>query len=654
MRLTILTRIGVWSCVFALLGIAFAVVPSSVRAQTTTPTTSTGFTNTATSALQALQTGGAGAIPGIAAQLNNASVSPSATNLNNFTQILTALSNGQNISGQSAIALVAGTMGGTIAGPLGIALAGMPNLGNLSTAAGIQAALGSVSGIIQNLPANLQSAAIQQVIGLAGNAAGLAALAQNLNAQNLAQFLMSNFPAIGGTLNQLTSQIQTAANTFLTSLGIPGSLASLITSSAIAGVLGSVSTGVTGIVTTSPSYSVCNSCCDSCRTQIPIHYDNVRSNITTDFNAHRNWFMTTYWLQHILPALMLMAEQLTVTGIYQVQIIGSLLDAKHQLETQRLFQELGAQAHKDYQPSEGMCTFGSTTKSLAASERLSDLAQLTLSQRMNQRQVMAGDVISKESSQSDMRSRIDNFIKIYCDQADNGNGLRTFCPTATPTIARRNIDIDYTRNIESRLTLDMDFTASRTTPTPDEQDVFALGANLFSHNIAPQISPSMLADAQGNIRLSAVERYMDLRSIYAKRSVAQNSFSAITGMRTSGDTESAPYTKRLIQELGITNQTDIDNILGVKPSYFAQMEVLTKKLYQNPVFYTELYDKPVNVERKGAALQAIGLMQDRDLFNSLIRSEAVLSVLLETMLQKEQDKVTNSGAKMYGSGAGNQ
>jgi hypothetical protein len=51
------------------------------------------------------------------------------------------------------------------------------------------------------------------------------------------------------------------------------------------------------------------------------------------------------------------------------------------------------------------------------------------------------------------------------------------------------------------------------------------------------------------------------------------------------------------------------------------------------------------VERKGAALQAIGLMQDRDLYNSLIRSEAVLSVLLETMLEKEQEKVVNAARK---------
>ena len=76
------------------------------------------------------------------------------------------------------------------------------------------------------------------------------------------------------------------------------------------------------------------------------------------------------------------------------------------------------------------------------------------------------------------------------------------------------------------------------------------------------------------------------------------------------------------------------------------MEVLTKKLYQNPVFFTELYDKPVNVLRKRAAIRAIGLMQDRDLYNSLLRSEAVLSVALETMLTEEHDRVYRNLEKL--------
>ena len=97
-----------------------------------------------------------------------------------------------------------------------------------------------------------------------------------------------------------------------------------------------------------------------------------------------------------------------------------------------------------------------------------------------------------------------------------------------------------------------------------------------------------------------------------------------------------------MKEMGIQDEDEIKAYLGERPSYYAQMEVLTKKLYQNPVFYTELYDKPANVERKTVAMQAIELMQRRDMYRSVLRSEATLSVMLETALaEQDQEKVTN-------------
>jgi len=71
------------------------------------------------------------------------------------------------------------------------------------------------------------------------------------------------------------------------------------------------------------------------------------------------------------------------------------------------------------------------------------------------------------------------------------------------------------------------------------------------------------------------------------------------------------------------------------------MEVLTKKIHQNPVFFTELYDKPANVMRKQVAMQAVELMQKRDMYRSLLRSEAVFSVMLETAISQQQQKLKN-------------
>lgn len=642
-----------------------------------------------------------------------------------FTSILGNLQQG-GANQQAGGNLINQLMGGSMTGQMGQALSGVQNLGNLTGAQGAQQLMGN-QGIQQLLGqmgggttgANGLAQILQTAMGGGGTGNQVLSSLGQSGIQQVAQQLMQSNPALanmfgqmgatgtatgsssgggsssgsssssssssgGGTpsaadvANGLTDAMEAIGNNDI--VGGITQLISQLTGGGSSGGSSSSSSSSGGANTENENYDLknkeCLDCepkapfCDTCVTQAKEIADDdmqIRDFTHQEFIKHRKWIIETYWLEHILPALMLMAEQLSVAGIQQVEMIGTLLDAKHQLETQRLMQQLTAQAHKDYQPSEGMCTFGTTTKSLAQSNRKSDLVQTGLSARMMQRQLLSGDVTSVHGKYSDMRSRVKQFITTYCDKADNANGLEKLCEGSTTEAARRNIDVDFTRNIESRLTLEVDLTpptkadgtpedagsAAETAanPTKDEEDLFALAANLYSNDVVDPIKPEQLGAPDKRVRIGAAGLYLDLRSVYAKRSVAQNSFAALTAMRSEGDTGSAPYTKALMKELGISDTAEIEKILGKKPSYFAQMEVLTKKIYQNPTFYTELYDKPVNVERKGAAIQAIGLMQDRDLYNSLLRSEAVLSVLLETMLMKEQEKVENARAKLAPGGS---
>jgi hypothetical protein len=132
---------------------------------------------------------------------------------------------------------------------------------------------------------------------------------------------------------------------------------------------------------------------------------------------------------------------------------------------------------------------------------------------------------------------------------------------------------------------------------------------------------------------------MELRSIVAKRSVAENSYNAIAAMKSDGSTaldaggNVVPMNARIflepvLTELGVP-AAEVLALIGENPSYYAQMEILTKKVYQNPDFFTSLYDTPANVDRKLVSLQAIKLMQKFDLFKSFLRNEASFAVLLE-------------------------
>lgn len=381
------------------------------------------------------------------------------------------------------------------------------------------------------------------------------------------------------------------------------------------------------------------------------------AHITDEFLKHRDWLVKTVWDNHVLPAMLLMTEQLTAAAMYQTLAIGAILDAKHQLETQSLFQKLHARAHKDYHPSEGVCKFGTNTRSLGASDRNAEFSQIVIGARGLQRGLLSGEILTASGLASNSRSRLEQFMRVYCNPKDNGNGLEKLCGSGGSDKERFNKDVDYTRTLDRPHTLTIDFSPEKTKgaskgpladATPDAEDIFALSANLYGHEPPPQIPESYLSNKDKELFAPALT-YMDIRALAAKRSVAHNSFAAIAGMKTQGEKDVQPHMKGLLKKMGIPEE-EIEDMLGEKPSYYAQMEVLTKKLYQSPNFYTDLYDKPANVARKDVAMRAIGNIQKRDIYRSLLRSEAIISVWLETELMHRQSQITNETNRLNQAG----
>jgi len=372
---------------------------------------------------------------------------------------------------------------------------------------------------------------------------------------------------------------------------------------------------------------VCPNYCDV----FALHHD-------LEVDQHEKFLVSVFFEDNILPAMQLMAEQLTISAMHHVGVIGTFFDAKHQMESQRLLQNLQATAHKDYHPSVGMCEFGSNIKSLAASERKGEVNAVLLSQRSLDRQLGAANTSAAEGPQQDFAARMDQFKKTYCDPQDSNNNLGGFCNTGSSNEqrARFNKDIDFVRTVSLPWTLSADFTDGALDAQGTEEDIFALASNLYSHEVFSP--PSSLADDADGVITEAQQVYLDMRALTAKRSVAETSFNAIVGMKSEGSGGSKEFMAGILEELGIED-ADMTDLIGEKPSYHAQMEILTKKIYQNPDFYTNLYDKPANVSRKGVAMQAIGLMQKFDMLKSTLRKEASLSILLELAVSEQQDEI---------------
>jgi hypothetical protein len=366
--------------------------------------------------------------------------------------------------------------------------------------------------------------------------------------------------------------------------------------------------------------------------------------IILEFLLNELWLAYIYYQFYWGSAMAMMTEQMTAISMYQMQIIGAFLDAKHQIETQRLFSELNTQAMKDYYPSDQLCTIGSAARSLGQADRNAQMTGRLMAQWSLDRQLLNGNSNASEGQRQDRKDRTAQFLATYCDRNDNNRGLSAIC--TSPTQGRRNKDVDFGYTLGQPWTLDINF--SDQTITDDEADVLALASNLYSHDIFRQVSEKLMFQDTSHFEQNQ-SLYLDARAIVAKRSVAQQTVQAIAGMKSRGASDAAQtatYLRAIMRQLGIASDAEVDAIIGQNPSYYAQMEILTKKLFQDPGFFVDLYDKPANAARKSAALEALGLIQENDTFNSALRTEQMLSVLLELRLMTEQKTVENKVSRV--------
>lgn len=399
-----------------------------------------------------------------------------------------------------------------------------------------------------------------------------------------------------------------------------------------------------------------------------------------ELGEHEWWLAEILFAENFLPAMMMMAEQFSAIMLQQMLIVGTYFDASIQLETQRHFQTLTAKAHSTYHSNVQMCMFGTAVRSLGNVDRRGDLTMSVLSQGAKRRGVGSTMTGAAMGPDQDLKNRREQFVAVWCDEHDNNKILGTVIDSSGGTagafpdtgltlltngMAGRgmtltagacdnsnrywvNADIDYTRTIELPHTIDFDMDAALFfgVQSNDEEDVFALVNYLYGHRI-PQRVTNAITDVLQN-----QDEVLDMRSVVAKRGVAENSFYAIAAMKSTGDgvtEDSFVFHERFLYDLGHpwgtadTNSTmrDLYSVNG-SPSYMAQMEFLAKVIYQRPEFYTNLHTTPENVDRISVSMQAIDLMLERDTFKSQLRTEAVMAELLEMEIIKKQHEVMNN------------
>lgn len=315
--------------------------------------------------------------------------------------------------------------------------------------------------------------------------------------------------------------------------------------------------------------------------------------------------------------------------------LGSMMDAQNTLTALRAIQKANLESTRKYQPSTGVCAFGSVGTSLAASDARAIANKMAFNEILIDTEKQVRNTAFAKTESEGRSAVLEDFQRKYCRGIDNNNGLKSFCKGLGASDTRFNRDVDYARVFDAPLTVKANFTDG--VKTPVEEDVIALFRNLSVAQVLPAVSKSVF---QTDTKSAAAQ---DLRAAIAAHSVAQNTFADIVGQKSEGSGASSASIKAVIQHLGLS-AADAEAHVGSKPSYYAQMEILTKKMYQDPAFIANLYESPENVTRQRAAIKATSLQQGFDLYQSLKRREMMLSALLELKLRQRAAQENQSGS----------
>lgn len=356
--------------------------------------------------------------------------------------------------------------------------------------------------------------------------------------------------------------------------------------------------------------------------------------VSDDIVAATSFPSATYDATYV-GGLKKVSREMLNSILLDIAAMGGFLDGRDQMDANRALQLSITKSLKNYTPSTTICRFGSMTRSVATASSNADKNQLGFTKILLDRPMQKSFTVYSDPGEG-VNRMIEDFKKNYCDKKDNGGFLEGYCATSAATGDKLyNHDVDFTRVFDVPLTIDADFADSAA--GADREGMIALFTNL---SYTP---PLMSSSSKQWDPVGSAPQTQDIRALESMKMVAANSFGALVGQKTkSSANKSATYLNEVLKELG-TSTGDITKLIGDNPSYFAQMEILTKKMFQSPAFYANLYESEANIDRQRVAMKAIELQQDRDFLESLRRREMLLSVLLNAKLKNPASAANASG-----------
>jgi hypothetical protein len=331
-----------------------------------------------------------------------------------------------------------------------------------------------------------------------------------------------------------------------------------------------------------------------------------------------------------MAGLRQVANQLSAAIAARTASLGTFINATMQQNVLLALQQKQSDIHRDFRQSDGVCRFASLSSNLADQSGLKTVGQTAFADILLARDFASKGTLADLGETQSFQARVLQFQYKFCDPLTNNNALQRFCfrlPNFrgyTGGQARNrdfnfNADIDFTRSFDYPLTLPKKLNEEI------PEGVLALAQNLY---------PALELDENSLSGANKEDDFTELRGLVAIRSVARNSFVTQAALKSPSDTNTTQWQKALMTEMGLS-EPETKHLLDGN-SYHAQMEILTKKLFQTPRFLQNLIENPSNVKRQRVAIKSVDLMQGQDLLEALQRREMLLATLVELKLRQSE------------------
>lgn len=383
----------------------------------------------------------------------------------------------------------------------------------------------------------------------------------------------------------------------------------------------------------------CRAKCSNCCT-----VSSVQNLSKSLFNKYRQSFvMNSFYTGTVQKSYQSQTDETRNVDMYRLANTGAFIDASIFNDTLRALQVLSAKTLQTYTTSEQICRFGTLGRSLSASDARVDHDRIVLGAMGLARNLGKKNTSAAAGRGKDFEHRLYTFVDQYCDLSSQGGVMSDFCQVATPVgDVTRNRDVDYTRLLDTAPTINADL--ANTSVSQDEAHLSMLANYLYGHRLPDKRMDNLADGGNGAI-------YAEYRSVFARRAAAQNTYNTLAAMKMAGSGASDTYIQAMLKQIGMDDNAIATYLKAkgdskspaVASSYNAQMNMLTKQIFQDPAFYANLMESKTNVKRTSAAIQGVGLMQTRDIYRSIERSEMLLAIMVELEARKLVEN--NQGAK---------